>query len=221
MIFTALLLIFTYSLNHVAITATTDVSKTALGIVPFFNKLRGAVGEIKQLKSLENPDFQAMATASPVKGLHVENLWAAHSVKRAWAVKGVNLLVKGGEILLLMGEDGSGKTRLLTSIAELQINPTKIAKTTIPVKGKVSVGGLDVQKWDRDVLQSKLGLVLSDVSSNSDSAKLYSGMSIEEILDPTSGRGTGAFRGSHDSKKSEDSVKVALQVSGLEFKLMT
>ena len=213
LIFTTLVLVFAYSLNYVAIIATTDASRTALGSVPFFIKLNEVVSEIKILKSLEKPDFQAMATASPIKGLRLDNVWAAHATKRAWAVKGVNLNVKGGEVLLLIGEDGSGKSRLLTVISELLMNIPKNAKTTIPVKGKVSVGGLDVQMWDRDILRSKLGLVLSDVSSTSDTAKIYSGMSIDEILDPTNGSDTSAFRGNHDSKKAADSIKVALQVS--------
>ena len=156
-----------------------------------------------------------MATASPVKGLSVENFWAAHAVKRAWAVKGANLSVCGGEVLLLIGEDGSGKSRLLTALVESQINIPKKAKTIIPVKGKISVGGLDVNRWDREVLKSRLGLILSDMSSATSFSKVYSGMTLEEILDPTSGEGLGAFHRNHDSRKASESIKLAVKVSFL------
>lgn len=161
-----------------------------------------------------------MATASPVKGLSVENFWAAHAVKRAWAVKGANLSVCGGEVLLLIGEDGSGKSRLLTALVESQINIPKKAKTIIPVKGKISVGGLDVNRWDREVLKSRLGLILSDMSSATSFSKVYSGMTLEEILDPTSGEGLGAFHRNHDSRKARESIKLAVKIVGLADSLL-
>lgn len=86
----------------------------------------------------------------------------------------------------------------------------------LQVKGNVSVGGLNVQKWDSDLLRSRLGVILADVCSTSNAAKLYSGLSLEEILDPTNGGGgnnaVGAYHRGHDSKKEKDAIMVALKV---------
>ena len=210
-VYASAVLFYIYCLNFKAIESTTHLSSTAYAVNPLFRKLKLAAAEIKSNESSNKANMQAMAASSPLNGLLVENLWAANSVKRSWAVKGVNFACKGGEIVMLLGEDGCGKSRLLTTLAEVQMNLLKSAKSVIPVRGSVSVGGLNIEHWDKDELKSRLGLVLSDVSSLSNIAKLYSGQTLEEILDPTS-NGMGAYHRNHDPKKTKDSITTALKV---------
>eukprot|EP00536_Pseudo-nitzschia_multiseries_P002735 jgi/Psemu1/317964/estExt_fgenesh1_pm.C_370012 len=132
-------------------------------------------------------DFQFMGSVSPSAGIVVRDLWAAHATKRAWAVRGANLHCKNGEILAILGEDGNGKTRLLTTLAENLTFPPKRTTTTNKVRGLISVGGLEISKWNRKMLKRRLGILLSDVRVIADSASLFSGWTMEEILEPVDG----------------------------------
>jgi ABC-type multidrug transport system fused ATPase/permease subunit len=134
-----------------------------------------------------NAAFQVMGSVSPSAGIAVRDLWAAHSTKRAWAVRGASLQCKNGEILAVLGEDGNGKTRLLTTLAEALTFPPKRTTTTNKVRGLISIGGLDVSKWNHKMLKRRLGILLSDVRMVADSASLFSGWTMEEILEPVDG----------------------------------
>lgn len=134
-----------------------------------------------------NGNFQVMGSVSPSAGIAVRDLWAAHATKRAWAVRGANLQCKNGELLVVLGEDGNGKTRLLTTLAESLMFPLKRTTTTNKVRGIVTIGGLDVAKWDHKMLKRRLGILLSDVRMVADSASLFSGWTMEEILEPVDG----------------------------------
>lgn len=132
-------------------------------------------------------DFQVMGSVTPSAGIVVRNLWAAHTTKRAWAVRGANLQCKNGEILAIVGDDGNGKTRLLTTLSEALIFPPKRTTTTNKVRGFIAICGLESSKWDRKMLKRRLGILLSDVRMVADSASLFSGWTMEEILEPVDG----------------------------------
>ena len=152
-------------------------------LLGFLALLSDTVNEINNYRNPQS-DIQFAASVSPTAGLTVSDLWAAHTTKRAWAVRGASLSCKNGEVLVLLGDDGSGKTRLLTAIAEAMLNPPKRALTSNKVRGSVALGGLDISKWDRNVVKRRLGLLLSDVRTVSDIANLVSGLTLEEILEP-------------------------------------
>ena len=134
-----------------------------------------------------NAAFHAMGSVNPNAGIAVRDLWSAHATKRSWAIRGANFQCKNGEILAVLGEDGNGKTRLLTTVAESLIFPPKRTATTNKVRGLIAIGGLDVAKWDRKMLKRRLGVFLSDVRMVADSASLFSGWTMEEILEPVDG----------------------------------
>jgi len=164
-----------------------------------------------------NSDFQVMGSVSSSAGMAVRELWAAHATKRAWAVRGANLQCKNGEILAVVGEDGSGKTRLLTTLAEALTFPPKRIITTNKVRGLISIGGLDVSKWNRKKLKQRLGILLSDVRMVADSASLFSGWTMEEILEPVDG-----LRSSNNdplqrtyTKAEKSAMLLALKITGL------
>jgi len=164
-----------------------------------------------------NADFQVMGSVSPSAGIAVRDLWAAHATKRAWAVRGANLQCKNGEILAVLGEDGNGKTRLLTTLAEALTHPPKRTTTTNKIRGLIAIGGLDVSKWNHKTLKRRLGILLSDVRMVADSASLFSGWTMEEILEPVDG-----IRSSdHDplqrtyTKAEKSAMLLALKITGL------
>ncbi len=177
----------------------------------FLSLLSSTLDEIKETNRRQT-DIQFMTAVSPTAGLVVKDLWAAHTTKRAWAVRGANIQCKNGELLVLLGDDGAGKTRILTSIAESLISPPRRSLTSNKVRGFVGIGGVESAKWDKTVLKRRLGVLLSDVRTVADTASLYSGWSMEEILEPVDG-----LRLAHADHKLSSSEKssmlLALKVS--------
>jgi ATP-binding cassette, subfamily B, bacterial len=205
------------------------LTKDAVGNVIAYSSLRPVVNHFsQQLQSVTDEirsrnsrqaDIQFQASVSPTAGLAVKDLWAAHTTRRAWAVRGANLECKNGEVLVVLGDDGSGKSRLLTSLAETMVSPPKRALTANKVRGSVSVGGVDVSKWDRSMLKRRLGLWLSDVRTIADLANTVSGNSLEEILEPIDG--IDSINPSHKITASEKAaIILALKITGLYSTLL-
>ncbi|KAL3785901.1 hypothetical protein ACHAWO_006710 [Cyclotella atomus] len=188
-------------------------AKLGGSLTQFFQTLASIIGEIQKLASTSasNSDFQAMLTASPTQGLDVKDFWAAHSTRKAWAIKGANVKSRNGEVVLVIGAGGSGKSRLLTSISEHIFSPPKSARTTTYARGTISLAGVDLTKWDRAQLQRRVGVWLHDVRTVSDYASLVTGCTLEEILEPVSD--------SQMNSKERNAVSLAMKITGLVSKL--
>ena len=202
----SLVLLSAFILTKRAINWTMTTPVGAPVMIAFVASLSKAIDELLSTRKSPHVDLRLTATASPTKGIVVTDLWAAHSAKRAWAVQGANLQCRSGEVVLILGDEGSGKTRLLTAIAEIILEPPKRARSTTHVRGKVNIGGLDSSQWDRAQLKNRFGVVLNDVGSVAKAAELVSGSSLEEILDPTV-TGSAGHAG-----KERNAVGIALQV---------
>jgi ABC-type protease/lipase transport system fused ATPase/permease subunit len=161
-----------------------DARPSAVG---FLKSLRGTVEEFAHSQQSSQMPLQFHAAVSPTKGLTVTDLWAAHTAKRAWAVRGAHFSCRNGEVVVILGDDGAGKSRLLTAISEAIVVPPCRSVSTTRVRGSITFGGVDVTKWDRGQIKKRLGLVLNDVRSVSATADLFSGLTLEEILEPLDG----------------------------------
>jgi ATP-binding cassette subfamily B protein len=64
----------------------------------------------------------------------------------------INILIHSGERLALVGQTGSGKTSIINLILGYYW----------PNQGRILVNGLDLQKWDLELLRSRIALVLQD-----------------------------------------------------------
>ncbi|HUG53656.1 MAG TPA: ATP-binding cassette domain-containing protein [Vicinamibacteria bacterium] len=71
----------------------------------------------------------------------------------AVALDDVSLSVAQGEVLVLLGTSGSGKTTALKTINRL----------VVPDRGRVSVLGRDVESWDPIALRRSAGYVIQEV----------------------------------------------------------
>src|SRR5688572_23210599 len=71
----------------------------------------------------------------------------------AAALDGVTFSVAEGEVLVLLGTSGSGKTTALKTINRL----------VAPDEGRVVVLGQDVREWDPIALRRRIGYVIQDV----------------------------------------------------------
>lgn len=76
-----------------------------------------------------------------IEVIDIHKVYEEGSVK-VHAVKGVNLSVNAGEVVLLMGPSGSGKTTLL-SVMGCILKPTK---------GHVRIMGEEINNWDENTL---------------------------------------------------------------------
>jgi len=209
----AMLLVFTQLQVGTAVNDAIQANSIRLGksVSLFFGKLLDVVNEVQKLavEASAGADFQAMMTARSDKGIKVTDLWASHSTRRAWATKGANLQCRNGEVVLIIGADGSGKTRLLTTIAEHIFAPPKEARTTTYVRGEISVAGVPLSKWDRNQLQKRVGVFLNDIRTDCDYASLYSGCTLDEIIEPVPPSG-------RIGPKERNAVTLAMKITGLE-----
>jgi len=89
--------------------------------------------------------------------LVVENLSFRYRDRQEVAIKGISFEAKPGEILLIAGASGCGKTTLIRCVNGLIPRSYKGE-----VSGRVLVHGEDVAKWKLSQISQKIGTVLQD-----------------------------------------------------------
>jgi ATP-binding cassette subfamily B protein len=68
------------------------------------------------------------------------------------ALRQINLHIKPGDSLALVGENGSGKTTLIKLLTRLYQ----------PDAGRILLDGLDLQQWQGDALRQRIGVIFQD-----------------------------------------------------------
>ena len=105
---------------------------------------------------LEEPVEPSTGTAvsgpDPEAGVQFENVEFRYPGSERVAVTGINLQIRRGESLALVGENGSGKTTLIKLL-------TRLYK---PTYGRVLLDGRDLQEWDATVLRRRIGVIFQD-----------------------------------------------------------
>lgn len=91
---------------------------------------------------------------TPIPALQVHDLTVGYRGRRAGreVLRGLNLSVRAGELVCLLGPNGIGKSTLLRTVAKMQ--PA--------LAGRVEVGGVDLQALSQMDLARRLGVVLTD-----------------------------------------------------------
>jgi ATP-binding cassette subfamily B protein len=72
--------------------------------------------------------------------------------KDGWALRGLNLLIRPGEKVALVGENGAGKSTFVKLLMRLYD----------PTEGEVLYGGVDIRDMDVEDLRSRIGAVFQD-----------------------------------------------------------
>jgi ATP-binding cassette, subfamily B, bacterial len=105
---------------------------------------------------LEQPVEPTTGTAvsgpDPEAGVQFENVEFRYPGVEQPALTGINLQIKRGQSLALVGENGSGKTTLIKLLARLYR----------PTYGRVLLDGRDLQEWDPTVLRRRIGVIFQD-----------------------------------------------------------
>ena len=88
----------------------------------------------------------------PADGLRFEGVGFTYPDATTPALRDVNLHVRPGEKLALVGENGSGKTTLIKLFTRLYT----------PDAGRILLDGLDLAAWDVGVLRARVGVIFQD-----------------------------------------------------------
>lgn len=78
--------------------------------------------------------------------IKVRDLYKIYTMggEKIYALDGVNLDIKRGEIICLLGTSGSGKSTLLNALAGLER----------PTRGQIQIGGIEIQKLNEEEVTS-------------------------------------------------------------------
>ena len=88
----------------------------------------------------------------PGDGIRFEDVEFVYPGAAAPALSGINLHVRPGESLAVVGQNGSGKTTLIKLLTRLYQ----------PTKGRILLDGLDLQEWDETTLRQRIGVIFQD-----------------------------------------------------------
>jgi len=88
----------------------------------------------------------------PGDGIRFEGVEFVYPDATAPALTGIDLHVRPGESLALVGENGSGKTTLIKLLTRLYQ----------PTKGRILLDGLDLREWDETTLRQRIGVIFQD-----------------------------------------------------------
>ena len=101
---------------------------------------------------VEPSNGTAVSGPDPEAGVQFENVEFRYPGSDRVAITGINLQIKRGQSLALVGENGSGKTTLIKLL-------TRLYKPTF---GRVLLDGRDLQEWDATVLRRRIGVIFQD-----------------------------------------------------------
>lgn len=92
------------------------------------------------------------AGPNPGDGVRFEGVEFVYPGASAPALSGVDLHVRPGQSLALVGQNGSGKTTLIKLLTRLYQ----------PTRGRILLDGLDLNDWDEDTLRRRIGVIFQD-----------------------------------------------------------
>ena len=128
-----------------------------------FNILQGAMASSERIFNLLDTEVEIRTPKNPSKPSNIVAPGLDRSIRfdnvsfayegEDWVLKDVDLTVRPGETVAVVGHTGAGKstlTSLLMRLYDVQ-------------KGQVVVGDMDVRDWDLKKLRRQFGMVLQDV----------------------------------------------------------
>ena len=101
---------------------------------------------------IPEPSGDRVAGPKPEDGIRFNNVSFSYPGSTRPALENINLHIRPGESLAIVGENGSGKTTLIKLLTRLYS----------PTEGSISFEGLDLQDWDVTTLRQKIGVIFQD-----------------------------------------------------------
>ncbi len=100
----------------------------------------------------EEESGTATVGAKPGDGVRFESVRFCYPGAKEYALDGINLHLRPGEKLALVGENGSGKTTLIKLLTRLYR----------PTEGQVTLDGTSLEDWDTEALRARIGVIFQD-----------------------------------------------------------
>jgi ATP-binding cassette subfamily B protein len=94
----------------------------------------------------------AHAGPNPSDGIRFEKVSFAYPDASTPTLVDIDLHIKPGESLALVGENGSGKTTLIKLLTRLYP----------PTSGRITLDGRDLREWDEAALRQRIGVIFQD-----------------------------------------------------------
>jgi ATP-binding cassette subfamily B protein len=103
------------------------------------------------------PTIESAPNARPVphkiaSGFVFENVGFRYPGSERWAVRNVDLILRPGERVALVGENGAGKTTITKLLARLYD----------PTEGRITLDGVDLREYDLGSLRRAIGVIFQD-----------------------------------------------------------
>ncbi|PDW03650.1 ABC transporter permease [Candidatus Viridilinea mediisalina] len=96
---------------------------------------------------------QGRAVPHPVvQGLEFRNVSFRYPDREEWALREVNLVVRPGEKIALVGANGAGKTTLIKLLTRLYD----------PTEGQILLDGVDLREYELEALRQAIGVIFQD-----------------------------------------------------------
>jgi ATP-binding cassette subfamily B protein len=89
---------------------------------------------------------------TPGDGIRFEHVEFIYPGATSPALSDIDLHVRPGESLALVGQNGSGKTTLIKLLTRLYQ----------PTQGRILLDGLDLREWDESTLRQRIGVIFQD-----------------------------------------------------------
>jgi len=94
----------------------------------------------------------AAEAASEQPGVVFRGVGFRYPGQETWTLRGIDLTIKPGESLALVGQNGSGKTTMIKLLTRLYD----------PTEGQIFLDGRDLRAWPVDELRSRIGVIFQD-----------------------------------------------------------
>ena len=95
---------------------------------------------------------EAAEGPEPTRGVEFENVSFRYPGSDEWALRNIDLAIRPGQSLALVGENGSGKTTLIKLLTRLYT----------PTEGRILLDGLELKEWRLDALHRRIGVIFQD-----------------------------------------------------------
>ena len=102
--------------------------------------------------ALEIPENGKIAPAPILEGVRFENVSFKYPGSEKFVLKNVNLFIKPGESIALVGLNGAGKTTLIKLLTRLYD----------PTEGRITLDGTDLRDFDLQSLHQRFGVIFQD-----------------------------------------------------------
>ncbi|MGP9806049.1 ABC transporter ATP-binding protein [Paracoccus sp. NSM] len=129
------------------------------GLLSGFSRMAGEAMYLDDLFDFftAKPRIASPAEPLPVpqpirQGFRFEGVGFRYPGREAWAIRGMDLDLRAGETVALVGENGAGKTTIVKLLARLYD----------PDEGRITLDGRDLRDYDLDQLRATVGVIFQD-----------------------------------------------------------